>query len=322
MKKRALGFVAMFVALCACQRDGQGAGAAELAAQKAKAEQAFLADNDAWREQRRQELLRPDGWTSLVGLHWIEPGAHYIGSGGGSGMRLAVGPAKMGMVVLKQDRIEFTPESGAALTLDGEPPKGRQELHSDREPAPSVIGFDEGKGKLTVIKRGDRYALRVKHADAPGRLNFTGLDFWKADSSWRVTGKFVANPPGKTLPIVDIVGITIDSPNPGAVEFVRDGKTYRIEALAEGDGGELFLVFADRTSGHGSYPAGRFLDAPAPDARGNVLLDFNRAYNPPCAFTPFATCPLPPLENRIDLAIDAGEKAYVPPKTGSDKTAR
>lgn len=315
MTKRVWWLVAMTMALCACQRDGQGPDAAELAAKKAKAEQVFLAENAAWREQRRQELLQPDGWTSLVGLHWIEPGAHYIGSGGGSGIRLAVGPAKMGMLVLQQGHIRFTPESGAALTLDGEPLKGRAELHNDHEETPSVIGFDEGKGKLTVIKRGDRYALRVKHADAPSRVQFTGLQYWNADPSWRVAGKFVANPLGKTLPIVDIIGVTTDSPNPGAVEFVRDGKTYRLEALGEAGDDELFLVFADRTSGHGSYPAGRFLDTAKPDAQGNVVLDFNRAYSPPCAFTPFATCPLPPPENRIDLAISAGEKAYVHPKT-------
>jgi len=322
MKKHAWGLLALFVALCACQRNGHEAGANAGAAEKAESEQAFLAGNDAWREQRRQELLQPDGWTSLMGLYWIEQGAHYIGSGSDSGMRLAAGPAKMGMLALKQGRIEFTPESAAALTLNDEPLKGRVVLHSDRDETPSVIGFDDGKGKLSVIKRGDRYALRLKHADAPSRLGFGGLDFWNADSSWRMSGKFVANPPGKTLPIVDIIGITTDSPNPGAVEFVRDGKTFRIEALAEDDSGSLFLVFADRTSGHGSYPAGRFLDVAAPDAQGNVVLDFNRAYNPPCAFTPFATCPLPPPENRLDLAISAGEKAYTHPKPQPGKEVR
>jgi len=122
----------------------------------------------------------------------------------------------------------------------------------------------------------------------------------------------VAHSPGKTLPIGDIVGTQGDSPNPGAVEFERDGRTFRLEALGE-PGGELFFVLADRTSGHGSYPAGRFLDAAWPGPDGKVVLDFNRAYNPPCAFTLFATCPLPPPENRLDLAITAGEKNYVSP---------
>ncbi|MEE7559947.1 DUF1684 domain-containing protein, partial [Xanthomonas sp. Kuri4-2] len=138
---------------------------------------------------------------------------------------------------------------------------------------------------------------------------FAGLDVWPADPRWRIAARYVPNPPGKTLPIVDIVGITTEQPNAGAVEFERDGRRYRLEAIGE-PGQPLFLVFADRTSGHGSYPAGRFIDVDAPDPSGHVLIDFNRAYNPPCAFTPFATCPLPPPENRLDLAVTAGEKTY------------
>lgn len=271
----------------------------------------FLADNAVWRNERKQDLLKPDGWTSLVGLHWLELKAHYLGSSAGSGIRLAVGPPKLGMVEQRDGHIYLTPESGVALTLDGEPLKGRVELKTDHDQAPSVLGFDEGKGLLSVIKRGQRFGLRIKYAEAPTRLQFAGLDYWPADPGWKIVGKFVPHPSGKTLPIVDIIGTATDAPNPGAVEFVRGGKTYRIEAMGE-PGNELFLVFADRTSGHGSYPAGRFMDTPGPDAQGKVVLDFNRAYSPPCAFTTFATCPLPPSENRLDLAITAGEKTYAP----------
>ena len=269
----------------------------------------FLADNAIWRNERKQDLLKPDGWTSLVGLHWLELKAHYIGSSAGSGIRLAVGPPKLGMVEQRDGRITLTPESGVALTLNGEPMKGRVELKTDHDQTPSLIGFDEGKGLLSVIQRGQRFGLRIKYADAPTRLQFAGLDYWPADPDWRIVGKFVPHPAGKTLTIVDIIGTSTDAPNPGAVEFVREGKTYRIEAMGE-PGNELFLVFADRTSGHGSYPAGRFIDTAGPDAQGKVVLDFNRAYSPPCAFTTFATCPLPPPENRLDLAITAGEKTY------------
>ena len=270
----------------------------------------FRADNAIWREERKQDLLKPDGWTSLVGLHWLELKAHYLGSSTGSGIQLAVGPPKLGMVEQRDGRIYFTPESGVALTLDGKPLTERVELESDHDEAPGLIGFDDGKGLLGVIKRGQRFGLRIKHADAPTRLQFAGLEFWPADPTWKVVGKFIPHPLGKTMPIFDIVGTSSDAPNPGAVEFVREGKTYRIEAMGE-PGNGLFLVFADRTSGHGSYPAGRFMDVAAPDAQGRVMLDFNRAYSPPCAFTSFATCPLPPPENRLDLAITAGEKAYI-----------
>jgi len=115
-----------------------------------------------------------------------------------------------------------------------------------------------------------------------------------------------------SIAIANIIGGVEQVPNPGALEFARDGRTFRIEALDEGED-TLFLVFADRTNGHGSYGAGRFIDAPKPDAQGRVAIDFNQAYNPPCAFTAFATCPLPPPENRLDLAVTAGEKAYRKP---------
>ena len=311
-----VGTALLAVLLAACDGMGGGPGGdAQASGAGPKVDQAFVAEQQAWRNQRVEDLLRPDGWTSLVGLHWLELKAHYLGSGAriGNGVRFAFGPEKMGLI--SRDAAggwSFTPESGVALTLNGEPLKGRVALHSDHDAEPSVIGFDEGKGQVTLLRRGDRDALRVKYADAPTRLQFAGLGYWPADPSWRITGRFVPHPPGKTLPIGDIVGTQSDSPNPGAVEFERDGRTFRLEALGE-PGGELFFVLADRTSGHGSYPAGRFLEAAWPGEDGTVVLDFNRAYNPPCAFTLFATCPLPPPENRLDLAISAGEKNYVSP---------
>lgn len=302
--------MAMALALLAGCGDGGGQPAP---AADAVVDTAFQAEQQAWRQQRLQDLVRPDGWTSLVGLHWLELKAHYIGSGQriGSTMRLAFGPPRMGLVTRDDDgRYWFTPEQGVDLAYNGEPMKGRVRLYSDQDGAPAEIGFDGGKGRLTLLQRGDRHALRVRHADAPTRLHFAGLQYWPADPAWRISGRFIAHPPGKTLPIGDIVGTRSDSPNPGAVEFERDGQRYRLEALGGAEG--LYFVMADRTSGHGSYPAGRFLDASWPGPDGKVVLDFNRAYNPPCAFTLFATCPLPPPENRLDLAITAGEKNYVP----------
>lgn len=321
MGKIAIGCIALSLTLClpACRDQTPAASADAASAAQAPAvpaDPAFAQAQQAWRDQRRENLLKPDGWTSLIGLHWIEPGPHYFGSAGDNGIRLAMGPEHFGMIDLRSDgKIRFAPERGVPLTLDDQPLKGATILVSDAdggENGPSRLGFDEGKGLATVIKRGDRYALRVKHADAPTRTGFAGLQYWPADPSWRIEGKFVPHPPGKTIDIADIIGTLSPVPNPGAIEFQRDGKTYRLEALDEGEP-ELFLVFADRTSGHDSYGAGRFLYAPKPDAQNRVVLDFNRSYNPPCAFTPFATCPLPPPENRLDLAVLSGEKAYAKP---------
>lgn len=301
---------AALFALAGCNR-GQDEAATAASAENARtADAAFAAEQQVWRDQRRADLTQPDGWTSLIGLHWIDPGAHYLGSDADNGIRLAMGPAHLGMIDLENGRLRFVPERGAAVTLDGEPLKRGAAVRADDDAAgPSKLGFDEGKGVATVIKRGERYALRVKHAETPTRTGFKGIDYWPGGADWKLTGKFVAHPAGKTIPIANIIGTTDEVPNPGVVEFERDGKMHRLEALDEGGDG-LFLVFADRTSGHGSYGAGRFLDAPKPDAQGRVALDFNQAYNPPCAFTPFATCPLPPPENRLDLAINAGEKNY------------
>lgn len=291
-----------------------GCGDAAAPARAAKvADPAFEQAQQQWRLQRYRELTAADGWTSLVGLHWLEHKAHYIGSGPGSGIRLAVGPAALGMVSRQGAQWSFAPERGVALTVDEAPVRGRIVLASDRAPQPTRIRFDDGKGELSLIHRGERYALRIKHADAPTRLHFSGIEYWPGGPEWQVQGRFVPHPAGRTLPVVDITGLTTPMPNAGAVEFQHDGVDYRLEAIAA-PGQPLFLVFADRSSGHGSYPPGRYLDAEAPDALGRVLLDFNRAYNPPCAFTPYATCPLAPPENRLDLRVDAGERTYHLPK--------
>lgn len=274
-----------------------------------KHDAAFTAENQAWRAERFQQLQASDGWASLVGLHWLDLKAHYIGSGSTSGIRLAVGPAKLGMVSRDGNQLWFTPEAGVPVMSAEAPLKGRTRFFTDTDPQPTVLVFDEGKGSLSLIQRGGRYALRVKHADAPTRTAFSGLSYWEGGPSWRIKAKFVPHAADKTIPIVDITGMSSEQPNAGALEFERDGQTWRLEAIGE-PGRALFVVFADRTSGHGSYPAGRYIDVDQPDASSEVTLDFNRAYNPPCAFTPYATCPLPPPENRLDLRVEAGEKTY------------
>lgn len=300
------------LAVAACNRS-TGPSAAQQAAQ-AKAAAEFAASEQAWREQRLAELTKPDGWASLIGLHWLDRGMHRVGSGADNGIRLLMGPRHLGVFRVRDGKARFVAD--AALSVDGAASKGGA-LRSDVDPGgPSVIAFDDGKGLATVIARGGRLALRVKHADADSRLHFTGLQYWPGGLQWRLQARFIAHPPGKTLPIANIIGTTDEIPNPGVVEFTRNGTPFRLEALDQGEG-TLFLVFADRTSGHGSYGAGRFIDAPMPDAQGRLLLDFNRAYNPPCAFTPFATCPLPPPGNRLDLRVEAGEKTYRKPESSS-----
>ena len=291
----------------ACNRGDDG----EAARKAAEAARKFAAQEKPWRDARAAALVTPEGWTSVIGLHWLDKGAHYAGSAPGNGLKLAKGPAHLGMFTLDaKGVVTFVPEKGLALTLDGKPLAGATALRTDQAPAgPAKLGFDDGKGTATIIVRGDRVALRVKHADADARTHFKGIEYWPGGPDWTVNAKFVPHPAGKTLPIVNIVNMVEEVPNPGAIEFERDGKLHRLEVLDQGEP-TLFLVYADRTSGHGSYPAGRYLDIPRPGPDGRVRIDFNRGENPPCAFTSFATCPLPPTANRLDLAVVAGEKVY------------
>ena len=306
-----LASLACVAALAACAR-GPAQPSPEAQAAQAEREAAEFANVQyLWRARRTIDLNRPDGWTSLVGLHWLDPGVHRVGSDTDNGIRLTMGPQHLGIFSVRDKRVAFVPD--VEVSVDGKPQRGGIDLRADSDAdGPSVIGFDQGKGLASVIERGGRLALRVKHADAESRLKFAGLQYWLGGRDWQIPAKFIAHPSGKTLPIANIIGTTDEIPNPGAVEFERGGKTYRLEALDEGEG-TLFLVFADRTSGHGSYGAGRFIDAPMPDKQGRLVIDFNQSYNPPCAFTPFATCPLPPPENRLDLAVEAGEKNYAKP---------
>ena len=196
------------------------------------------------------------------------------------------------------------------MTFDGQPGgTATRTLATDADGAtPTVVGFNQGDASFIVIKRGDRFALRVRDALAPTRTGFAGLDYFAIDPGFRFTARFEPHPPGQSIGIVNVLGIEEAMANPGAVVFEKDGVEHRLEAVDEGDG-RLFLIFSDRTSGHESYPAARFLYADRPAAGDTTtVVDFNLAYNPPCAFTEFSTCPLPPPSNRLDLRVEAGEK--------------
>ena len=303
-----LALIACTLVLGACNREDKEAAARRAAEERARA---FAAQEKPWRDARAEKLIAPDGWTTVIGLHWIDPGAHYAGSAPGNGLLLAKGPAHLGMFDLdKKGVVHFVPARDVVLTLNDAPLAGATTLKTDADDTgPDKIGFDDGKGVATIIQRGDRVALRVRHADAEARTQWKGIEYWPGGPEWKVQARYVPHAAGATLPIVNIVNMVEQVPNPGAVEFTRDGKTHRLEVLDQGEP-TLFLVYADRTSGHGSYPAGRYLDIARPAADGKVVIDFNRGENPPCAFTAFATCPLPPTANRLDLAVEAGERVY------------
>jgi len=280
----------------------------------AAAAAAYARSVDEVRETRLVNLQKPDGWLSLVGLHWLKVGNSYVGAGATKGLRLAVGPEELGMIRLDRDgTVTFRATAGAGVMYDGQPADGRtRQLVTDADGGtPTVVGFNQGDASFIVIKRGENFGLRVRDALAPTRTRFPGLDYFDLDPAYRFNARFEAHPPGQTIPIVNVLGIEEAMANPGVVVFQKDGVEYRLEAVDEGDG-RLFLIFADRTSGHETYAAARFLYADQPADGGLTTVDFNRAYNPPCAFTEFSTCPMPPPSNRLDLRIEAGEKKPLP----------
>lgn len=308
--------VLLAAGIAACGGGAEEAARAEAEARAGQAARAaYEGEIQAWREERLSRLMRPDGWLSLVGLHWLNPGATFIGSAPDNGTRLAVGPAQLGMLTLEKDGrlwLELNAEAEFEVTVDGQPATGRVPLRTDAdEGGPTVLAFNRGDASLVAIERAGRIGLRVRNANARTRTTFPGLDHFPVNPDLRFTARFEAHPPGQTLEIVNMLGMVEPMANPGRVHFEKDGQAYSLEALDEGDG-RLFFVFADRTSGHASYPASRFVYADPAGPDGTTVLDFNKAYNPPCAFTPFSTCPMPPPANRLDLAVEAGEKKPLP----------
>lgn len=269
----------------------------------------YRSEINLWRIQRQEAATNPDGLLTPIGLFWVTQKAHFIGSGGRSGMRIPNGPPSLGMLQQSGNRLFFTPESDVAITVDGAPSRGRTELRDDAYGEPTVIGFDEGKGQMRLVRSGGRVAVQVKHADAQARTEFKGLEFWPIDPAWKLQATYVPHPPGKTLEVVAVTGLTEIVRSPGYVQFQRGESSYKLDVLDVGNP-DWLLIFADMTSGHESYGQGRYIDLPRVASQGPIALDFNRAYNPPSGFTSYTTAILAPRDNRVDFAVTAGEKRY------------
>jgi len=262
-----------------------------------------------WKSKRLASLTAPNGWLSLIGLDWLNEGANRVGSASDNDIVLKAGPAHLGVVTLTKDgALHIVLDKGSGATVDGKQVHEAalvDDMHADKN-GPSVVAF--GSASFLVIERDGRKALRVKDSSAETRMHFQGLDYYPADPSWRIVADWVPFDPPHELEIGSVLGTINKEKVPGKAVFHRDGHTYELMPIQE-EPDTLFFVIADRTSGKETYGAARFLYADLPKD-GKVVLDFNRAYNPPCAFTPYATCPLAPPENRMDLAVTAGEKKY------------
>jgi len=266
---------------------------------------------EQWRAGRLDRLTAPGGWLSLAGLEWLKDGPNSIGSAADNDIVLTVGPAHLGVANLASSgEVHLALDDDSGALIDGKPVHEVTLIDDVKagDATPTTVSF--GTASFYLIDRDGRKGLRVKDSDAPSRKHFLGIDSFPIDPSWRIEATWVPAAPGETLEMGTVIGTIDKYPVPGKLEFSRDGKQFEILPVIEVPGDkQYFIVFADRTSGKETYGAARFLYIDPPKD-GKVVLDFNKAYNPPCAFTPFATCPLAPPENRLDLRVTAGEKNY------------
>src|SRR5271170_416237 len=276
----------------------------------------------AWRAHREQRLSAPDGWLTLVGLEWLKPGANTVGSAPDNRIRLpAPAPARVGIIEVNGSDIRLAPPAGgfpSGVLLDGTPAHAGK-LADDEASRPSILTAETLS--ISLLYRGDRYALRIKDSQAPTRLNFHGLHWYAPDPKYRVEARWIPFVPVKKIKVPSIIGVTDEMPAPGLAEFSLDGQTLQLEpVLEEPDAKQLFFILRDTTSRPSnsgpatSYGAARFLYTDFPDhgldQAGHLTLDFNRLQNPPCAYTVYATCPLPPEQNRLAIALPVGEEKY------------
>lgn len=266
----------------------------------------FVEDQNKWRAEREALLKRPNGWLAVAGLFWVKEGSQTLGSSDQSDIIFPKSaPSKIGTITLANDIVTIQPEPGVVLTRNDKPLEGP--IKTDKNGAADKIHL--GDLTFSVIVRGTRTGIRLWDPNCKGRTEFKGCKWFAPDPAYVVKAKWVPHNPVRTIPILNILGDTEQSSNPGYVEFTLGGATHRLEAIGEGN--ELFFNFKDATSGKETYGAGRFMYADLPKD-GIVTLDFNKAYNPPCAFTNFATCPLPPKGNALKAKISAGELVHHP----------
>ena len=270
------------------------------------AQRGYIGETEKWRAEHQKEQITEDGWFTVAGLFWLKEGLNSVGRGEKYDVSLTENfkGDKFGEIDLTNGKATLRVEPGIVATMGGSP-VSTIELVSDEKGKPTKI--DVGSQTLYVIMREGKYGVRLKDKDSPERKHFTGLKWYPIEPSIKVTATLAAYDKPRDIMVPNILGGSFKYQSPGILTFKLKGKAYSLTPVIEED--HLFIIFKDLTSKTASYGAGRFLYADMPK-NGKVILDFNRAENPPCAYTKFATCPLPPLQNRLAIAIKAGEKRY------------
>jgi uncharacterized protein len=273
----------------------------------AGADEAYRAQVRAWREDREARLKADEpGWLILAGLFWLNEGPNRFGADAAGDIVLPEGsaPAKAGVFELKQGQVTVALLPGVVGRIGGKRVSGSTPMRPDADV------LEMGTLSLKVIERVGRLGIRLKDKNSPVRKSFTGLKWFDVKEEYRVEARWVSYPQPKPVKVPNVLGQTEAMASPGYAEFTLNGKAIRVDGVLEDPHAEqLFFILRDQTSGKETYGAGRFLYADLPKG-GQVVLDFNKAYNPPCAFTPYATCPLPPPQNWMPVRVEAGEMTY------------
>jgi hypothetical protein len=267
----------------------------------------YLKEIETWRLERQDSLQKDDSWLTVAGLYWLREGENSIGTGLENDFVLPEdsGPGHVGSFTLSGTDVRFQVADGVTATHKGE------RIQTARLEPGEKNAVAVGRLSMWVHLSGERRAIRLRDLESPIRKKFHGLEWFPVDPAYRITARFTPYPQPKAVEILNMLGDIEKYESPGDVTFVLQGQEIRMAPVSNSRGG-LWLIFRDGTSGKETYPAARFLHAEPPSS-GEVVLDFNKAYNPPCAFNPFTTCPMPAKENRLTLRVEAGEKDYKKP---------
>jgi uncharacterized protein (DUF1684 family) len=303
MKDRVKFFVLLIVCtslLCGCN-----------SSPRQRANPQYLNEIQSWQQKRIESLKSSTGWLNLAGLFWLEEGENTAGTGSTNVIVFPKdkAPDFIGSFILHDGAVTFQARPGVNVTL-GDSVITSITMRNDLEGAPTKLS--RGPLSWTIIKRGEQHGVRLRDHEHPMLRIFDGIETYPIDSTWRIEATFEPNDPPKLIAIQTVLNTINEEPSPGAVVFNINGKTYRLDATGKMTDKELFVIFADQTNGRETYGAGRYLYVPIPDETGKTIIDFNKAYNPPCAFTAFANCPLPPEQNKLPVRITAGEKNFLP----------
>ena len=270
----------------------------------------YAAELAEWREYRESRLLSETGWVNLAGLFWLQEGEASFGSGStNTHVFPALAPGNIGTFTRTDSIVSVSIEPGLNVVSDSLVVTDLI-LRNDQDPnedAPTVLEW--GPLRWWVIKRQDRLGIRLRNLEHPALTAFERIESYPTDMAWRIKAKLDAHEEPVLIAVPNQIGITNYESSPGTLVFEINGEEYRLDPTSASSG-RLFVVFADSTTGRETYGGGRFLYADPPDSTGYTILDFNRAYNPPCAFSPYATCPRPPRQNDLSIPVPAGEKTY------------